>query len=39
MYKEITYDGKIFIEERLKTKEYPNIITRINVKKKEKMKA
>lgn len=27
IYKEITYDGKIFIEERHKTKEYPNIIT------------
>ena len=27
VYKEITYDGKIFIQERHKTKEYPKIIT------------
>ena len=26
-YKEITYNGKIFIEERHKTKDYPNLIT------------
>ena len=27
VYKEITYDGKLFIEERHKNKEYPNVIT------------
>ena len=27
MYKEITYNGKLFIEERHKNKEYPNVIT------------
>ena len=27
VYKEITYNGKIFIEERHKIKDYPNIIT------------
>ena len=27
MYKEITYDDKLFIEERHKNKEYPNVIT------------